>query len=197
MNHFYYFWEYRKTMSKRYGLLLAGILFTSVIRLSAQDFEVPKNLSLKYTVDYATYEPDVIKCVDWLENSPLDKDKDKHAAAYGFLLLWITGAPNVHVLVDADLIGAKGKKNVGLTAIYMGEWSRYELKHGDKTTQTDAAVAAVRAEIKVYKKGNGLVKDKTMDKLVELDEKGQLVAYVGDKMAKTEKASKTKAPAGH
>ena len=184
-------------MSKKYGLLLAGILLTSVIRLSAQDFEVPKNLSLKYTVDYATYEPDVIKCVDWLENSPLDQDKDKHTAAYAFLLLWVTGAPNVHVIVDADLIGSKNKKNAGLMLIYMGEWSKYELKHGDKTKQSDAAVAAVKAEIKVYKKGNGMVKDKTMDKLAELDEKGLLESYVGGKMAKEEKGAKAKPQGGH
>jgi hypothetical protein len=170
-------------MKIKCGLLLACTLLIGAVKLSAQDFNVPKNYSLKYTIDYATYQPDVIKCIDWLENSPLDKDNDKHTEAFKFLLKWIDGAPNVHVNIIPDFV-MKNKKNYALFVIYMGEWSRYEIKNGDKANPKEAAMAAIKAEIKVYQKGNGLVKDKTIDKLIDLEAKGKLEKFIADNLPK-------------
>lgn len=157
-------------------------MLTTVV--SAQELDLPKNITLKYTIDYSTYESYVSKCVNWLESTPLDKDKDKHSDAYSFLVRWVNGAPNVHVVVDGAFVNMKQKKNYPLVAIYMGEWSLYELKNGDKSSPEKAALQAIRAIIKVYKKGNGLVKDKNLEKLIALDEKGQLEDYVAQKLPK-------------
>ena len=66
----------------------------------------------------------------------------------------------------------------------MGEWSLYELKNGDKSNPTQAALQAIRSLAKVYKKSNGLVKDKTLEKLIELDEKGNLESFVANNLPK-------------
>ena len=171
-------------MSKVYGLLLAVILSVTIKFSSGQDLDLPKGITLKYTIDYATYEPYVSKCVTWLENTPLDKDKDKHSDVYAFLVNWVNGAPNVHVQIESAFLNLKQKKNFPLLVLYMGEWSLYELKNGDKSNPTQAALQAIRSLAKVYKKSNGLVKDKTLEKLIELDEKGNLESFVANNLPK-------------
>lgn len=171
-------------MNKVYGLFLSTLLTVSRLQLSAQTLDLPKNISLKYTIDYATYEPYVAKCVTWIENTPLDQDKDRHTEAYSFLFSWVNGAPNVHVQVQEAFLNLKQKKNFPLLVLYMGEWSLYELKNGDKSNPTQAALQAIRGVIKVYKKGGGLAKDKSLEKLIDLDEKGQLEKYVAEHLPK-------------
>ena len=171
-------------MSRANNLLLAAVFSVFTITGDAQGLDLPKDISLKYTVDYSTYEPYVATCVNWIENTPLDQDKDRHDDAYTFLVKWVNGAPNVHVVVEGKFVNLKQKKNYPLMALYMGEWSLYELKNGDKSNPTQAALQAIRAIIKVYKKGNGLAKDRGLEKLMALDEKGQLEKYVTDNLPK-------------
>lgn len=172
-------------MNKAYNLFLAAVLAISATQLSAQTLDLPKDITLKYTVDYATYEPYVAKCVNWIETTPLEQEKDKHSDACSFIVKWVNGAPNVHVLVEPAFLNPKQKKNFPLLAVYMGEWSLYELKNGDKSNPTQAALQAIRSVIKVYKKGTGFAKDKNIEKLMALDEKGQLEKYVSANLPKS------------
>ena len=172
-------------MNKKYSFLFSALIAFCSAQLSAQDLDLPKHISLKYTIDYATYEPYVSKCVTWLENTPLDRDKEKQAEVCSFLFNWVNGAPNVHVEIETAFINLKQKKNFPLLVIYMGEWSLYELKNGDKSNPTKAALQAIRGIIKVYQKGNGLAKDKNIEKLIVLDSKGGLEKYVADNLPKS------------
>lgn len=165
-------------MCRSFCVVMAAVLATMATSISAQNLDLPKGITLKYTIDYATYEPYVAKCVNWLESTPFDQDKDKHTDACAFLFSWVNGAPNVHVDIQTQFMNLKLKKNFPLLVIYMGEWSLYELKNGDKSNPPQAALQAVRAVIKVYKKGNGVTKDKSIEKLIALDEKGQLEKFV-------------------
>ena len=114
-------------MMKANGLILTGVLAVLSTSLFGQALDLPKNITLKYTVDYATYEPYVAKCVNWIETTPLDQDKDRHSDAYSFLFNWVNGAPNVHVDIQSAFLNVKQKKNFPLLVVYMGEWSLYEL----------------------------------------------------------------------
>jgi hypothetical protein len=165
-------------MFKANSLFLAGVLAVLSTQLVGQGLDLPKNITLKYTVDYATYEPYVAKCVKWIETTPLDQDKDRHSDAYGFLFNWVNGAPNVHVDIQPAFLNIKQKKNFPLLVVYIGEWSLYELKNGDKSNPAQAAMQAIRGAIKVYKKGSSFAKDKNLEKLIALDEKGQLEKFV-------------------
>jgi len=172
-------------MIKANSLFLTAVLALLSAHLFAQDLDLPKNITLKYTVDYATYEPYVSKCVNWIETAPLDQDKDRHTDAYSFLFNWVNGAPNVHVDIQPAFLNVKQKKNFPLLVVYMGEWSLYELKNGDKSNPTQAAMQAIRGVIKLYKKGNSFAKDKAIEKLISLDEKGQLEKFVAANLPKS------------
>jgi hypothetical protein len=56
--------------------------------------------------------------------------------------------------------------------------TRYVLQNGYSRDKVQANVAGIKSAIKVYKLGNGLKKDKEMDKLIKLDDGGGLEAWV-------------------
>jgi hypothetical protein len=75
-------------------IFLTLFLATLSCALFAQDFEVPENVKLEKAEDYAPYEQDVIKCVNWLINTPITEQKSKRKDANAFLLKWINGSPD-------------------------------------------------------------------------------------------------------
>ncbi|HWB63102.1 MAG TPA: hypothetical protein VG603_06300 [Chitinophagales bacterium] len=138
----------------------------------AQDYQPPHDYSLKFGIDYAPYEQDVIKTLNWLETRPLDKDPEKHKDAYRFLFQWVNGAPNVHVQIYSEMMNLKVEKNFPLLVFYMAGWSRYELTHTDKPDTIQACLAGLQSlfiAYKGYKAGQGILKDKKVEKLMAMN----------------------------
>ena len=57
-------------------------------------------------------------------------------------------------------------------------WTRYVLQNGYSKDVIQGNVAGIRSAIKVYRLGNGLKKDKEMEKLIKLDESAGLESWV-------------------
>src|SRR5579863_3179643 len=131
--------------------------------------------------EFTASEPKVINTINYLETTPIDKQGEAWRAQASVLMAWLTNSPEVTVDIDSKTV-TFAKKNPELLMIFMGGWTRYVLQNGYSRDKIHANVAGIKSSIKVYKLGNGLKKDKEMDKLVKLDDSGGLEAWVAGQL---------------
>jgi hypothetical protein len=161
-------------------ILITLLLTTCSAVLFAQDFEVPENYKLEKAGDYAQYEQDIIKCVDWLIKTPITEQKTKRKAANAFLLKWISGSPDVSVTVDPKIVTFK---DGDMLLIFMGGWAKYAIETRNFKDNVGGNVAGIEAVIAFYTNNKEtLGKDKNVEKYVKMKEQGKLKAYIEKKV---------------
>ena len=149
-----------------------------------QSFTVPEDYTLKEVSDFTKYEKDVIDCVTWLENTPVDEQKSKRSEANKFLIQWASGSPNITISINSNIVNFSDKNPV-LLVIFMGGWVKYALENPDyKDDEVKCNLAGLRSVIKVYEKGNGMKKDRNVEKLIKLEKKGKLEEWVKQHLKK-------------
>jgi len=84
-------------MKKIFNLSLIVWLLFITAGAKAQTYEVPKNVAFHSKDDYFKYEPDLLKTIDWLQQTPWTEQADKRKEANAFVLMWITGSPYVNL----------------------------------------------------------------------------------------------------
>jgi len=138
----------------------------------AQDFEVPKNVKMKKAKDYEKYEADVIKAVNWIESTPLNKYKNKRRDVNQFLMQWLSGAPNVTIEIGTFQLDYT-ENNPELLMIFMGAWAKETLENPDADDKVLAGnLAGFKSILKFYKANidKGLKKNRKMEKLLKLSD---------------------------
>lgn len=155
---------------KRLTLLLILIF---PISLFAQDFTVP-DYKFEKAEDFAPYNEEVLRGIDWILETPLGEQADKRKTIYAFLMAWMTGSPDVHIVVDQNIVTSMGGPNPDLLMIFLSGWTQYALT-SDKKENLRGNLRGIEAVIAFYKKNNGVIqKDKNVDKYIKLQEKGKL-----------------------
>jgi hypothetical protein len=147
--------------------------------LKAQTFDVPE-LVINDKKDYAKYDNDVIACVNWLENTPLDKEQEKRTAANAFLIKWLSGTPDVAVSLNSDIVTKYTDKNPQLLVLFLGGWSRYALQNNHSKDQLKGYYEGFKSMILIYRKGISIKKDKSLERLVEVYDQGKLESWIKD-----------------
>ncbi|MDZ7606644.1 MAG: hypothetical protein U5K79_13885 [Cyclobacteriaceae bacterium] len=159
-------------------LLLTMAVLVSCYALYAQEFEVPKSFNPKTADDYAPYEADVIKSVDWLMSMPYVLERQKRDQVNAFLLKWITGSPNVHIEIKPEIVTFMGG-TPDLLMIFMGGWSKYSLESKKFDDKEGGSLAGLHAVIDFYQNNKkSLPKDKNVEKYIKMKDHGELEAYV-------------------
>ncbi|MBI5372102.1 MAG: hypothetical protein HZA79_08760 [Sphingobacteriales bacterium] len=159
---------------------LFSLLFI-LVKAEAQEFTVPKDVTLNVAEDYARYEKDIIAAANWLKTVPLNEQPEKHKEVYAFVLKWIIGSPTVSVSLNATIADFE-KKNDGLMLIYMAGCAKYVLENNYSKDRLAKERAALRDIIAVYKAGQGIKKDKKMEQLVKSEEAGELDAWIAENL---------------
>jgi hypothetical protein len=162
-------------------LTLATFFAVAAITSQAQQTDLLSDVP-ETKEQFIASEKNVLATINWLENTPVKNDEEKHQEQYALLLAWITNSPTVTIEVNADLISFS-KKNSELLMMFMAGWIRYALQNNYSKDQVQGTLAGIRCAAKVYKAG-GLKKDKEMQKLIDLDEKGELEKWVIEMLAK-------------
>ncbi|GAT61871.1 hypothetical protein [Paludibacter jiangxiensis] len=165
-------------------ILLLILFCLSINQIKSQTFEIPKNVVLSAKEDYAKYEKEIIACVNWLENSPLDKDVSKRKEANVFFMKWLTGSPTVSINLNADYIIKYTEKNPDLLLIFMAGWTRYSLENNYSNDQMKGYYEGFKSMISVYKRGIGIQKEKNMEKLIKIYDEGQLEDWITKNLKK-------------
>jgi hypothetical protein len=127
-------------------------------------------------------EKNVLATIDWIENNPIKEDGAKRKEQYALLVAWLTNSPTVTLEINANVLTFT-KKNSELLILFMAGWTRYCLTNNYSKDITQGCLAGIKSAIKVFKSGD-LKKDKEMQKLVDLDEKGELEIWVSEQLAK-------------
>lgn len=158
--------------------ILVAMIFCVISTVAfSQDFEVPTNFQPKNDSDYAKYESDVLKCIQWLTQTPANEQTDKQKEANAFLLKWMTGTSTVHIEVKQEIVTFIDSPE--LLMIFMGGWTKYTLETKDADNKVNCSLAGVEAVIEYYTKNKGVLsKNKAVEKYIKMKEKGTLKEYI-------------------
>ena len=172
-------------MNKYSKILVVSALFAFWgILLFAQEFQVPTNYSLVKVEDYAPYEQDIVNCVKWLADIPIDQNTEKRKEANAFLLKWITGSPNVKIELRQD-VAPFMISNFEMMMAFLGGWTKYSLETRDFSNPLKGNIAGIENVIYVYKKNKKVIgKDKDIEKYIKLQSKGQLEKEIAKILSK-------------
>jgi hypothetical protein len=160
-------------------LFLCLSVFSSI--LMSQDFIAPTNYSLVAKEDYSPYEKDIIAAAYWLEKQPFNKETDKYKETAKFIIQWISGSPTVNVELNETIIDLD-KKNSGMMLLYMAASARYILENNYSKDMRAKHKAALTAMLTAYKEGNGVKKDKKMEKLSKASEENKLDVWLDENL---------------
>lgn len=168
---------------KKFTLLFALFLLAAGPAAIAQTmaYKPPTGYTLQRPDDYDEYKPDIVKTVNWLETTPINKEVEKRREATRFLFQWISGAPDVSVQMQkyvADLTAQEPE----LLLLFMGGWARYQIQHPEVKDPVVLNTEALKTVLKGYKLG-GVKSNKQLDMLSGLNAKGTLIDWVRKQLA--------------
>lgn len=161
-------------------------LFLTILFIQSgfsQEFNVPNNVKLESDEDFRKYEADILNCINWLENTPVNQNSNKRKKASTFLMLWATGTPTVTIEMQSFQLDLT-KKNSSLLIDFIGGWIKYVVENpSEKNNIQQGNIAGINSIIKVYSanKDNGMKKDKRIEKLIKMDE-SDLQKWVVEKL---------------
>ena len=162
---------------KKSIIIIALALIASCSSLFAQTYEVPKNYVLNAKEDYPKYENDVLKTIDWLEQTPWSVETEKRDEAKAFCLKWIEGTPAFSIEINAEILKLS-KNNIELLGSYMYGYTKYYLLNKTAFDVTQAKIAAVRGVITKYTNETGHKKNAEVEKVIKMDKEGTLETWV-------------------
>lgn len=148
------------------------------ITTSAQELlnRVPQSES-----DYKAMEKNVLASIDWMENTPMDQEPEKHKQQYEYLIAWISGSPDITIDLKANIVKFS-EKNPELLIVFMGGWVRYALQNNYSNDTFQGNLAGLKSVVKVYKTGV-FKQDKETAKLVQMERNGLLEDWLKERLA--------------
>jgi len=165
-------------------ILMSLVFLVCMIQVNyAQDVIIPENAKLSSKEDYKNYEADLLNCINWLEDTPVNEYSALRAKANTFIIQWATGTPSVTIEMQTfqtDLT----KKNPSLLITFIGGWIKHALENPTKQISAlEGNMAGFESLIKVYSKNkaSGMKKDKRVEKLLDMDT-SELQNWVSEKL---------------
>ncbi len=163
-------------MQRKTILAAMALCVISTVAFS-QDVQVPTNFQPKNESDYAKYESDVLKCIQWVMQTPANEQTGKQKEVNAFLLMWMSGTSSVHIEVKQEIVTFMDTPE--LLMIFMGGWTKYTLETKDADNKVNCSMAGVEAVIEYYTKNRALLsKNKGVEKYLKMKEKGTLKEYI-------------------
>ncbi|PWK79790.1 hypothetical protein LX99_00250 [Mucilaginibacter oryzae] len=169
-------------MKKTFVLIFAAVTFSLAVK--AQTFHVPENYVLKEKADYAKYEEDVIKGIDWLQDTPWALEEQKRMETNAFLLKWMQGNPAVNIEINSS-VAKMTDKNPPLLITFMGGYTKYALQNKTGFNKDKANLAGVKAVIDKYVLETDHKNNSLLNKLVKIDKEGKLSNWIESDFYKT------------
>jgi hypothetical protein len=143
----------------------------------SQEFSVPRRYSFKTPEDYRKYEPDILKCIEYLENAPVNDLSDNRKRINSFFLEWLTGVPYVSIRINSSVTNLSNE-NPNLLIIFMGGWTKHSLAYPEDKSIENAYLAGIECVLDVYRKGNSIQEDNDILNLIKIQEAGKLRDWV-------------------
>ncbi|MEO6521464.1 MAG: hypothetical protein ABIN91_07300 [Mucilaginibacter sp.] len=151
-------------------IIIIILLLFAAPEAMAQKFVVPLNYQLHDEQDYLKYQPDVLKAIDWFQQTPWNEKRLERTQVSEFLMAWIEGCPYVTVETSDD-INELGDNNNDLLVAYLGGYTKYLLLNSELSFKNDARMAGMKALFAKYEKDKAFKSDKKVEELMNLDQK--------------------------
>ncbi len=165
---------------KKISFLL--IMSISFLGLYGQDFQVPKNVKIETEADCEKYQADILKCIDWMINTPINSQKDKRKEANGFFILWLTVTSKVSVEIKTEIFNFT-ESNSEFLMIFMAGWTKNVIETKDNTNKLSGNIKGIEAVIDFYTKNIDVIgKDKNIEKYMKMKKDGKLENYIKNNM---------------
>jgi len=148
---------------------------------TAQDFDVPENVSLKTKDDFVKTEKDIINASKWLEATQLGKEMDKRTKVNAFVLMWISDSPTITVEIS-KLCTDLSDKNPHLLGVFLASYCRYVLENNYSKDKLKGYTAGIKGMVNCYNLGGDIKKNKLLEKAVAADKEGKLEEWVKENM---------------
>lgn len=162
-------------MKRVIGILMLTILALNVF---SQEFEVPTNYVFSNQDDYSKYEGDILKAIHWLTNTPIQTQPEKRKEVNAFVMVWLTGCPNVSVEIRTEIVNFMDP-NPELLMIFMCGWTQYSLETKEYKNKIMGNQKGIEAVMDFYTKNRGnMKKDKNVEKYIKMKDKGTLEDYI-------------------
>ena len=162
-------------MAKGYFRLVVVLLLSFGYQLLyAREFPLPDNFKFDGHSDVHQFEPFIVPTVSWLQQTPLNADKDKRDVANTFVLNWLQRNPDINIgLPEYSLKFHDIDKQ--LLYLFMESWIKYTLETKD-TNITDCSIAGIKSMLDYYNSGKAadLGKIDFLDKLTEISQSGKI-----------------------
>jgi hypothetical protein len=157
-------------------LCLSIILFGCSAGSHIPAYEYPQNIRLQSAEDYAKAEPEVLRCIAYLDTVSLDEENAR-SGANRFLITWLSGSPTVNVEINPYLMKLVDR-NKELLSIFMGGWTKYSIQNPIDKNKIKGHLAGLSAIIQAYKLGKGVKKDTSLEEIVSADQNGNLSSWL-------------------
>ena len=166
----------------KFTAILFFMLFSTIA--FAQDFDVPASFSPTGAAkEYAQYQPDLLKALEWLINTPPDEQTDKRREVNGFVVGWLSGSPDVTLEINTETLTFM-EDNPQYLPIFMAGWAKYALE-GKDTDTVKGTVAGINSTLVFYQKHKAILgKSKGLESYAKLRDKGKLEDDVRKKLGR-------------
>lgn len=127
---------------------------------------------------YMQLEPQVLADINWLNNTPLEKNDPLRDDKNRFVLMWMSGSPSVKIGMDDRIVTFQGAQPWLLMAYMMG-WTKFALEHNYNSDPVECTTAAVTNVVNFYDKNRQLLaKNKEVEKYAKMIKDNTLKQYV-------------------
>lgn len=145
--------------------------------LSAQEFNVPSNVSYETEADYSKQEPLVLKAIEWLMATPFSDQQVKRRAVNAYLMQWMTGTPNVTIEISQAV--APFMECADCLMAFLSGWTKYSLENEYSKDRFAGTMAGINHTITFYESNKkALGRNAEIEKLIKKNKKGELESYI-------------------
>lgn len=124
-------------------ILFLFLFFSTAIYSYAQEFPNLKNIKLNKKSHFKSAEPEVIKLVNYLFETPIDTKNHSRKEAGEFLIKWMNGTPDyVFVLEDKETVYFN--TDADLMLIYMASLTKFMLENKSEKNQNAIILGAMK-----------------------------------------------------
>ncbi|MCB0761377.1 MAG: hypothetical protein KDC12_07650 [Flavobacteriales bacterium] len=167
----------RNTILGKATLLILGLVCLLGLASPAQDKapQVPDALVLNVAEDYAQYQGLVVKCLSWLVSTPSDVQIPEREELNAFVILWLSGAPDITVDVTTDCMPFL-KDHEDLFFTFLHGMALFQIKHpaeNDPARLHEAGLEAVVFQVKETK----CKRTPELKEILKAERKGRLYEY--------------------
>lgn len=161
----------------KFNLITLIFLFSTNF-IQAQNFVIPQAPQLEVAEDYEKYHEDILKGIEWVLKTPLNKEAEKQNQFGEFFIKWIEGSAAVTIELHAGVLPFIESKPEMLIYFMYG-WTQESLKQEGKLSIEEGSYAGLVAVANYYEQHKSLIgNDKNLNKIVKHYKKNQLMDFI-------------------